>query len=1522
MHGNRAASGLRTTKKAGPLRPVSRSDGRRVHKSIGTNEHMKIKKPGFRISRLMLALGVAMSVPFSAVVGLSDAEALIAATHVYHNHMPNFWPYYDTSKYASTPVGGAIRYTYDGGAMALQSGSVAGYALALKNGKLMPHDNLNQYYDRDAKRNAYTNWPADTARLYNSQHPQSQVQVTMSAAVINDIQDFAERGTFSFFRPGWASKWVDAYNNLKTTNGFHALEPIHFTGHHSMGPLVGPQYFLKDLIYQNVTLQQDYFLGDSFRPSEGFFPTELGFSERLIPTLKKLGVKWSVMGNNHFSRAVKSYPYLDDPGKDTLVSPPNRADLQNDVDGGTWFTLGMEHEQQNIVNYFPFADIPHWVQYVNPETGEVYKLAGIPVDQNGSWLEGWEGKAGPEQTISLFEKDAGGRVPYFVIAHDGDNGEGRAGSQQTWESSGNYTYVQPGVKGMGVQEYLKTYPIPEDDIQHVQDGSWVDTRDSSSDPTWYHWHIPMGVWKGQFAAFTTATGKTFDWPTNFDGTPLGHAVSMEYGYHYLERNFALLQAALNYAETAEQIWLDGHPNYWSPKTDKEKRVTYEGNQLNPYMMSYPVKGDESNDYKGGANPAELGWYFLISSIDSGFGYYDENVDDNVKPSLGFNQSLFFTQPYVEANLSEDRTGPSMWWVQRYPYNPGSANASKAEGWTKLYADNRWVVYTYAYDVSGIQDVKVFIRKHKDKRMSPTDIAPRVYDPSSVCSGVANCDADQVGEWVEYPTKKRDLTPDMNGVAWQDNDVSYNYKVIPGKKIGDTYYAYIDDIQDELVDYYMEATDTKGNVTKSEIQQVYVGAGRYTKKDGKWVEDVNGEQEGTHAFFTDNGARPSYKNITLWAKPSDGSKPASEYRAVGEESWSGASYKTVAQGWYKANIRYIDTSNCADTRYHAYGESASTDGQCLSADESKDWTWHEDEQKFLPGKPDILQPATIYFKPAASVGSVCMHYRALPQNGDEGWTAVPGEKMESSSEKGSGWYQLSHDYEPDATGIEFLFNDCGNSWYKSASGGNFVVNEIADYEVDGTKLTRHEPVNKNKSPVAKASASESSVDAGASVTLSAAGSNDPDGSISSYVWTAGGKKVGTGETVKVNPEKTTTYTLTVTDNDGASATATVKVSVKAVNHAPAASFSAAAKKLTVQFTNTSKDQDGDKLTYSWDFGDGETSAEASPKHVYAEEGDYEVTLTAADPKGLTATAKQTVTVANTNTAPEAAFSVSKSSLKATFNNQSKDADGDKLTYAWDFGDGETSDAVNPTHTYAEEGTYSVYLTVSDGKAESTAQQEVTVQTTHCSPKHSAMYFASTNNKWTFDQMAYNDDDCAWEIAVDFSGKGDENGDQRFKVTTAADWQHGIYGQGLDNGLCDNTRTCGDVFTDVSGTYTVRVFDDMTYDVVPGGQRVLAKCDKHDALYYAGTTNKWTFEKMSCYDGYWTLDVSFTGKGDENGDQRWKVTTSGDWEHGIFGQGLDNGLCDNTRTCGDVFTDVKGTYTLKVKDSDMTWELEEK
>ncbi|WP_327233533.1 ThuA domain-containing protein [Streptomyces sp. NBC_01317] len=57
---------------------------------------------------------------------------------------------------------------------------------------------------------------------------------------------------------------------------------------------------------------------------------------------------------------------------------------------------------------------------------------------------------------------------------------------------------------------------------------------------------------------------------------------------------------------------------------------------------------------------------------------------------------------------------------------------------------------------------------------------------------------------------------------------------------------------------------------------------------------------------------------------------------------------------------------------------------------------------------------------------------------------------------------------------------------------------------------------------------------------------------------------------------------------------------------------------------------------------------------------------------------------------------KAPLKATFSSAgTEDADGDPLTYAWDFGDGGTSTDANPAYTYKKNGTYTATLTVSDG-----------------------------------------------------------------------------------------------------------------------------------------------------------------------------------------------------------------------------------
>lgn len=70
-------------------------------------------------------------------------------------------------------------------------------------------------------------------------------------------------------------------------------------------------------------------------------------------------------------------------------------------------------------------------------------------------------------------------------------------------------------------------------------------------------------------------------------------------------------------------------------------------------------------------------------------------------------------------------------------------------------------------------------------------------------------------------------------------------------------------------------------------------------------------------------------------------------------------------------------------------------------------------------------------------------------------------------------------------------------------------------------------------------------------------------------------------------------------------------------------------LKVQFSSAgTTDQDGDALTYSWDFGDGARSTEANPTHKYKTNGTYTATLTAKDPSGRTGSASVQIVVGNT------------------------------------------------------------------------------------------------------------------------------------------------------------------------------------------------------------------------------------------------------------------------------------------------------
>jgi PKD repeat protein len=158
-------------------------------------------------------------------------------------------------------------------------------------------------------------------------------------------------------------------------------------------------------------------------------------------------------------------------------------------------------------------------------------------------------------------------------------------------------------------------------------------------------------------------------------------------------------------------------------------------------------------------------------------------------------------------------------------------------------------------------------------------------------------------------------------------------------------------------------------------------------------------------------------------------------------------------------------------------------------------------------------------------------------------------------------------------------------------------------------------------------------------------------------------------------------------------------------------------LTVCFDGSqSYDPEGEPLTYYWDLGvDGAVAVTPTVCHVYQTAGRYTVTFTVADVRNATDTEVMVITVqppANQppTASPTATPNTGPAPLTVHFAANASDPDGDQLTYTWNFGDGETSTASDPSHTYTTAGTFVAVLTVSDGQDAVSASITITVSPT--------------------------------------------------------------------------------------------------------------------------------------------------------------------------------------------------------------------
>ena len=225
---------------------------------------------------------------------------------------------------------------------------------------------------------------------------------------------------------------------------------------------------------------------------------------------------------------------------------------------------------------------------------------------------------------------------------------------------------------------------------------------------------------------------------------------------------------------------------------------------------------------GGASSAEKAWHFYLGALDSGFQYYGNPGDNEVRVAIACNEAYHNATTAVGSN--PDKIGPSVWVPQRFPWNPGGQgfgpyNWGQHGTWGPVDMGKDFYVWTFAYDRSGISNIKVIYRTDKNGENNTANNHNEIFAGGS-----------DVNAWQsQNMTDRGEFPKTMEGFGGLEN-IEYELPDI----IAHHYWAKIDATTNTLYDYAIVATDAAGHSTTSDIQHVFVGA---TTSGGGGDDDV-------------------------------------------------------------------------------------------------------------------------------------------------------------------------------------------------------------------------------------------------------------------------------------------------------------------------------------------------------------------------------------------------------------------------------------------------------------------------------------------------------------------------------------------------------------------------------------------------------------------------------------------------------------------------------------------------------------
>ncbi len=358
--------------------------------------------------------------------------------------------------------------------------------------------------------------------------------------------------------------------------------------------------------------------------------------------------------------------------------------------------------------------------------------------------------------------------------------------------SGGYSYYNENVTGFSHQAAAQGYE-PTTIAEYL-----ADHPVSPSDIV----HVEDGGWVNADGDFGSPQFINWNWPlVNQSGD-----FDIPGGWAEDERNWAVLTAAENRVETAEAVG---------------------GTEPDPEKIFDPASG---------ANSVEKAWHHLLSGYESGYMYYGTSLDMEIKPTLAANAAVSYADPVIAGG--SDTVDPTIWLPQRLPWNPGGKGGGSLWGYpggagADMAGD--FHIWTFAYDVSGLARVDLMYRIDADGANSTST------DHNETYAGGAD-----VGAWQNLAMNYRDFPRDNFF-----NDPSIDFSVLP-EYIADEYYVQVTGISEQLLDYYVEAEDSLGNIKRSPIQHVWVGP-----SSGSPSHVIDGSLDSTATLVASNGGFSLY-----------------------------------------------------------------------------------------------------------------------------------------------------------------------------------------------------------------------------------------------------------------------------------------------------------------------------------------------------------------------------------------------------------------------------------------------------------------------------------------------------------------------------------------------------------------------------------------------------------------------------------------------------------------------------------------